>query len=645
MGRVELLSQGPDARNYINSLWRRVERFQHLALLLFLFLPLPGLVKAQFSQQGPKLVGTNAVGSAYQGCSVCLSSDGSTAIVGGNGDSSFAGAVWVWIRSGGVWTQQGSKLVGSGAVGISQQGFSVSLSSDGNTALVGGPIDSGNAGASWVWARSGGVWAQQGNKLVGNGAGGSTPQQGWSVSLSSDGNTAIVGGPSDNSSEGAAWVFIRSGGVWTQQGGKLVGTGAVGSLVNQGESVSLSSDGNTAIVGGPSDDGNAGAAWVFTRSGGVWTQQGGKLVGGGASGDARQGSSISLSSDGNTAIIGGPHDSSSAGAAWVWTRSGGVWTQQGSKLVGADAVGNASQGTAVSLSSSGNTALIGGPNDSSSAGAAWVWTRSASVWTQQGSKIVGTGTSVVAWQGISVSLSADSTTAIVGGYQDSSAAGAAWIFTTLNSPLPVELTSFSIASDQFSAILHWNTITEVDNSGFEIERGAISGHQSVLSNQQSRPKDGGQTTSDNSRFIQVGFVPGSGTSTSPKQYSFVDRNLSAGTYAYRLMQVDRNGAYKYSPEVDVVVGIAPKEFSLSQNYPNPFNPTTSIEFTVPSDGRVTLKVYDMLGREVATLVDRDVSAGVYQQVVFDATKLGSGVYYARLEFGGKQLLKKMTLLK
>jgi len=150
---------------------------------------------------------------------------------------------------------------------------------------------------------------------------------------------------------------------------------------------------------------------------------------------------------------------------------------------------------------------------------------------------------------------------------------------------------------------------------------------------------------DSSKFIQVGFIPGSGTSTSPKQYSFVDRNLSAGTYAYRLKQVDRNGAYKYSPEVDVVVGIAPKEFSLSQNYPNPFNPTTSIEFTVPSDGRVTLKVYDMLGREVTTLVDREVTAGEFQQVTFDASKLASGVYFSRLEFGGKELLKKMVLLK
>jgi hypothetical protein len=126
------------------------------------------------------------------------------------------------------------------------------------------------------------VWAQQGPKLVGTGAVGDAAQ-GVSVALSGDGNTAIVGGPGDNSEVGAARIFTRSNGVWTQQGSKLVGTGAVGNP-GQGVSVALSGDGNTAIVGGIGDDPESGcnpngAAWVFTRSNGVWTQQGSKLVG------------------------------------------------------------------------------------------------------------------------------------------------------------------------------------------------------------------------------------------------------------------------------------------------------------------------------------------------------------------------------
>jgi hypothetical protein len=150
--------------------------------------------------------------------------------------------------------------------------------------------------------------------------------------LSADGNTAIVGGAADSSGIGAAWVFIRNGGVWTQQGPKLVGTGAVGAA-QQGNSVALSADGNTAVIGGNIDNANAGAAWVFTRSGGVWTQQGAKLVGTGAAGAAGQGFSVALSADGNTMLSGGIADGG-LGATWVFTRSGGVWTQQGSKLVG-----------------------------------------------------------------------------------------------------------------------------------------------------------------------------------------------------------------------------------------------------------------------------------------------------------------------
>ncbi len=380
---------------------------------------------AQFAQQGSKLVGTGAVGTPSQGQSVSLSSDGNTAIVGGFSDNTSAGAAWVFTRSGGIWSQQGSKLVGTGAVGGAQQGYSVSISSDGNTAIVGGNADNSLKGAAWVFIRSGGVWAQQGTKLFGTVAVGNTAQ-GYSVSLSSDGNTAIVGGPGDSTLKGAAWVFTRSGGLWTQPGSKLVGTGAVGAAY-QGYSVALSSDGNTAIVGGRTDNSDIGAAWVWTRTGGVWTQQGSKLVGTGTSG-YYQGTSVSLSSDGSTAIVGGESDNGGVGAAWVFTRSGGVWTQQGNKLVGTGAVGTASQGNSVSLSSDGNKAIIGGYGDNSLAGAVWVWTRSNGVWKQQGNKLVGAGAVGNATQGGSVSLSSDGNTAIVGGEYDNGFAGAVWVF-------------------------------------------------------------------------------------------------------------------------------------------------------------------------------------------------------------------------
>ena len=186
----------------------------HKVLLFFLVVASLGFlalfpVQAQFIQQGEKLVGTGAVGIAQQGHSVALSADGSTAIGGGYGDNAGAGAAWVFTRTDGVWSQQGNKLVGTGAVGSALQGYSVALSADGNTAIVGGYNDNGYTGAAWVFTRTNGVWSQQGNKLVGTGAVG-IAQQGYSVALSADGNTAIVGGYNDNDYTGAAWVFVQN---------------------------------------------------------------------------------------------------------------------------------------------------------------------------------------------------------------------------------------------------------------------------------------------------------------------------------------------------------------------------------------------------------------------------------------------------
>jgi hypothetical protein len=228
---------------------------------------------------------------------------------------------WVFNRSAGVWTQQGNKLVGSRAVGSARQGASVALSDDGNTAIVGGFFDNWNTGATWVFTRSHDVWTQQRSKLVGAGAVGNAGQ-GSSVALSADGSTAIMGGPLDNSKTGAAWVYLCNGTGW---GTKLVGAGAVGNA-RQGSSVALSADGSTAIVGGVEDNSYNGASWVYSRSGTVWTPQSNKLVGTDAIGSARQGHSVALAADVKTAIVGGLADNRITGAAWIYRRSGGVST-------------------------------------------------------------------------------------------------------------------------------------------------------------------------------------------------------------------------------------------------------------------------------------------------------------------------------
>jgi hypothetical protein len=387
-----------------------------LALFLFaatLVPSQPALAQLQLKfNEKAELVGTGFVQLPQQGYSVAVSGDGNTAIVGGPLDNSGIGAAWVFTFSSLGWTQQGGKLFVTDAVGNAELGWSVALSANGNTAIVGGPLDSSGIGAAWVYTRSGSVWTQQGGKLVGVGAGAGAGV-GSGVSLSADGNTAFVGGPGDNGNLGAVWVFTLSNGVWTQQGGKLVGTGAV-PPAGQGFSVALSGDGYTALVGGPLDNTNIGATWVFTRSTrGVWTQQGNKLVGsGGAS--AQQGSGVALSTNGNTALVGGFEDHGGNGAAWVFTRSRGGWTQQGSKLAGTGLAGSG-----VALSGDGNTAIVGAPG----AGVSVYARSSRGLWTPQGSIITGMGSF-----GQSVSLSSLGRTLLIGAPTDTGGIGAAWVY-------------------------------------------------------------------------------------------------------------------------------------------------------------------------------------------------------------------------
>jgi hypothetical protein len=380
--------------------------------------------------KGNKLVGSGAEGNARQGFSVSLSGDGKTAIVGGAGDNNEMGAVWIYQNVKGVWSQDGGKLIGSGAVGNAYQGSSVAFSADGKTVIVGGFGDDGAKGAAWIYRNINGVWRQEGSKLVGLDAVNDS-WQGSSVSLSADGNTAIVGGLKDYGDKGATWIFRYSKGVWHQDGNKLVGLDAVGDAL-QGSSVSLSADGNTAIVGGVGDDGLKGAVWIYRYVNGVWVQDGNKLVGSGAVGDAVQGSSVSLSADGKTAIVGGYGDDGFKGAVWIYRNKNGVWRQQGKKLVGSGAVGAAQQGYSLSLSADGKTAVFGGSYDDDGKGAVWIFRYVNGVWRQEGNKLVGSGDVGSAFQGRSVFISENARTLIVGGPQDDEKKGAVWIYKNVN---------------------------------------------------------------------------------------------------------------------------------------------------------------------------------------------------------------------
>lgn len=317
----------------------------------------------KYIRKGHKLVGTNDINTFFSVSSIALSSDGSTIAVSDKDDNNNLGATWIFIRSGDTWIQEGDKLLGSGYIGDNiNQGKSIALSGDGNTLAIGGYNDNNGIGATWIFTRSNGKWEQQGNKLVGTGYKNETGvNQGNSITLSNDGNILAVGGNLDNNNIGATWIFTRSGGNWTQQGDKLVGSGYI-NMPKQGTSVILSSDGSTLAIGGPDDNNNIGAVWIFVRSGNTWQQQGTKLVGTDYIGNPKQGGSVVLSSDGNTLAFGGIDDGAWTGGIWIFTRSENNWTQQGEKLVVKISLPNggsiAKQGKNIALSGDGNI-LVG----------------------------------------------------------------------------------------------------------------------------------------------------------------------------------------------------------------------------------------------------------------------------------------------
>ncbi|MCB9210066.1 MAG: T9SS type A sorting domain-containing protein [Ignavibacteriales bacterium] len=190
-----------------------------------------------------------------------------------------------------------------------------------------------------------------------------------------------------------------------------------------------------------------------------------------------------------------------------------------------------------------------------------------------------------------------------------------------NQPLPVELVLLTTEINENNIDIIWQTETEVNNYGFEIER-----------------------KSETKNWNQIGFVEGHGNSNSPKYYTYSDNSVNAsGKYSYRLKQIDINGTFEYSKIVEVIF-TAPKDFELTQNYPNPFNPETSIQFNLPIDANVKLSVFNVLGEEVVQLINGFKSAGIHN-VTFDGGSINSGIYFYKIEANNFMQIRKMILQK
>ena len=367
-----------------------------------------------------------------------LSADGNTALTGGPFEHHQAGAAWVYSRTGTTWDEQ-QKIVPTDAKGPygSFFGANVSLSADGNTALIGGDRDEGGDGAAWVYTRTGGAWSEQEKIVPTDETGTGERYFGYYDRLSADGNTALISAPNDGTGAGAVWIYTRTGSAWSEQQ-KLVSPEPF--TARFGYRVAISAGGDTALI--TSTCGPFCFAWIYTRTGGIWTEQAqlGPLEPTPQIDEHLElGSSAALSADGNTALIGTEQGGFAGRAAAVFTRADGVWTLQ-QVISPSDQIGcGFGFGASVALSADGNLALLGSPYDDGKTtvverglecrppyrGATWVYGRVGNEWREL-EKIVPTDEEH--GFGSPDALSADGQTALIDGPTNGSEVGAVSVY-------------------------------------------------------------------------------------------------------------------------------------------------------------------------------------------------------------------------
>ena len=459
-----------------------------------------------------------------------------------------------------------------------------------------------------------------GNQLWSKTFGGAQDEEGYSVVQANDGGYIIAGATSSFGSGGRDVWLIK-----TDQSGNQVWQKTIGGMSSDGaRCVNKTMDGGYIITGwtfsqGP---GNIGNEWLV-KTDSLGNQQWNKVFGGT---DADRGYSVQQTADGGYIITG-----------YTGSFGAGLYDML---LIKTDASGNQvwfktfggsgrDYGNSVQQTSDGGY-IITGYTLSFGAGGDDVWlVKTDSSGTEEWSSTYGGTSSDVGYDVIE----AGDGDYVITGHTLSYGAGVhdVWLI-KIGAVVPVELARFTGEFVDGNVFLSWITATETNNKGFEIER--VNVNYSQIMNWET-----------------IGFVKGNGTITKPRSYSFIDENLKPGIYNYRLKQIDYSGKFEYSniTEVNVVI---PKEYLLEQNYPNPFNPATKICYSIPivethgsvSVQNVLLKVYDMLGREVAILVNEQKEPGAYS-VEFNASSLASGTYIYILQTEQLTLQKKMIVIK
>ncbi len=476
-----------------------------------------------------------------------ISADGNTAIINNI----------IYVRSGSVWKQQGAALVSKDAAFL---GKSSAISADGNTVIISGEDIYSNV-VVCIFIRTNGIWLQQGKKLqfVNNIR---EFNSGEIIKISADGNTAIV------SSSLEVWAslftFKRNNGIWQQQGDFLDFQKPTPDWENVVKSFDISADGKTLVVGQSRKNNDMGIVTVFINDGNAWKEQA-KLFGTGGVGNTFHGQNLAISADGNTIAENGN------GYLWIYRRTNGIWSQQGSKLIGINALGVNIGLWEVALSADGNSLICG-------ANGIITFKFNGSNWVQIGYNIIGLGfEKPIKSQGFDLTLSADGSTILMGASlvdYNSKEKRAVFIFSGKSETLPITLSNYEAQLFQNNAVkILWSTASEHNNNYFQLFKSTDGVNYQIIAN-----------------------IKSLGNSNSLQRYSFVDKFPANGNNYYKLAQTDLDGTQKE-------IGLKTVKFELENAaqisvYPNPVSTILNIGF---EDGNYnTLEITDLLGRIILT---------------------------------------------
>ncbi|WP_337873532.1 T9SS type A sorting domain-containing protein [Ignavibacterium sp.] len=579
---------------------------QFFYLLLFVSL----LINQKIFSQAPDTIWTKTIGGSNVDIGYCVqeTSDGGFIITGYTRSfgsmsgrnllfvktDSFGNTIWV-NGYGGNNDDEGNSVVQTSDGGFVACGYTKSYGSGGNDVY----LIKVDANGNQLWDRI---------------FGGPSDEEAYSMVQTSDGGFLLAGATSSFGA-GSRDIWL----IKTDQSGNQQWTKTIGGLSSDGaRSIAKTSDGGYIITGwtlsyGP---GSIGNLWLV-KTDSLGNMQWNKFFGGT---DADRGLSVKQTIDGGyiatgyTASFGAGLDdmyfvkTDGAGNTITVNTFGATGRDYGNCIIQSSDGGNVMAGYTLSFGAGGDDM--------------WIVKTDNLGLVQEWNKTLGGTASDVANYLIETS---DGSFVVVG-HTLSFGAGLhdVWLIKSA-SVIPVELTSFTAKSMDNNVHLNWTTATELNNKGFEIQRSVIPNGARNLS------------------WEAAGFVSGKGTTTEPQNYSFVDKNLTSDKYAYRLKQIDFDGSFEYSDIVEVEIN-KPEEFILEQNYPNPFNPATKIKFKIPAsslnpfakgEGTFTsLKVFDVLGNEVAVLINEFKQSGYYE-IEFDASKynLTSGIYFYQLKAG------------